>query len=510
MNKRTISASASLQAAENNIIFNIEPCLTPSKSLLVISSSILKISRQTRNRVYFFEDLQCSDPARPGDARILRSEAPKSTTFDLEFNKFQPTSQLESKDISVSKNLFAGPGERLEHKRKLAQELILQKCRKLCTKNDKSSPGPQTEAGVSTSFSNFDFSDLQSAKSCELPWIAEKSAEHSRRVQAYLHHLSASAIGSMTEVVKSNIGHFICSCFGCYLPRDLVLISLEFKRFSEHYCFKHLHQLLPNKYAGHILRALAEDPICCRKFLNKCEVKIRSILQNLQSVLVLATFVKKAPDEDCLAFLVSELESTPSLSSESLILRALTNLIDRFSGTNLMRVARIINQHMPWLVDDSLGNFGVQALIRKKVPSTIDRFKHLAYESSIVTLFVNKHRKFVFLEALRSFGDDREFFMHILKELMMNTSSLRLLFKYEDSAWLLIALLAHLHQNTSNKILKKVSRRITRVAEETVHSGTYKYWNTIKEHLELFIANEFSPVVSEAQGLPPQSSAYSA
>lgn len=509
MNKRTISASTSPHAAENNIIFNIEPCLDPSKNLLAISSSILKISRQSRNRVFYLEGWHSSDPARPSVASILRSGAPQSTTTDLEFNKFHPTSQLESKDISVSKNLFDGPAELLEQQRKLAQELILQKCRKLCTKNDKSGSGLQIEPGASTSFINFDFSELECAKYSELPWIAEKSAEHSRRVQAFLQHLPACAIGSVIEVVKSHIGHFICSCFGCYLPRDLVLISLEFKKFSEHFCLQNLHHLLPNKFAGHILRALAEDPVCCRKFLKKCEVKIHSILQNLQSVLVLATFVKKAPDEDCLVFLISELEATPSLSSESLILRALTNLIDRLSGTYLMRVVRIINQHMTWLVDDSLGNFGVQALIRKKVPSTIDRFKHLAYESSIVTLFVNKHRKFVFLEALRSFGDDREFFMHILKELMMNTSSLRLLFKYEDSAWLLIALLAQLHQNTNNKILKKVSRRITRVAEETVHSGTYKYWNTIKNHLELFIANEFSLVIGETQGLPPQSSPHS-
>lgn len=510
MKKSSAIAFESNHSVESNLIFNIEPFINSFKNLVVVSTSILKVSRQTGNKVFFIESWQCSEPARPSGADFLRSVTPKNKTHIMDCFHKDATALLEYKDKLPSYNTSSNPFESLELERKLVQDLILQKCRKLCTKNEKSVTGLQIESGEVINPSNFDFSDLEHREYSELPWIAEKSAEHSRKVQAYLINLPASAVRVIVEVMKNHIGHFICSCYGCYLPRDLVLISQEFKQFSETYSLKNLHYLLPNKFAGHILRTLAEDPVCCKKFLQKCEEKVHIIMKNLQSVLVLATFIKKAPDEDCLAFLISELEGTSSLTSESLILRTLTNLIDRLSGNYLKRVVRIINQHMAWLVDDSLGNFGVQALIRKKVPSTIERFKRLVYESSIVALFVNKHRKFVFLEALRSFGDDREFFMHILKELMMNTSSLRLLFKYEDSAWLLIALLANLHQNTNNKILKKVSRRISRVAEETIHGDMYKFWITIKRHLDLFISNEFCSIISESPGLNPQSSIHSA
>jgi hypothetical protein len=499
MNPRTASAFTSPDATESNLIFNIEPRRHSRKHLLVISSCVLKISRHTGTKVFFVESRLSSDRARPSAAGFLRLETPKTSTRDLECIQIDPTSQ----------NLICSPQRTIEQERKIAQDIILQKCRKLCSKNDKPAAGLQTEAGLPMYSGDIDFSDLEGRAYSELPWIAEESAEYSRKVQAYLHHLPATAIRAIVEVVKNYIGRFVCSCFGCYLPRDLVLVSQEFKELARAYCLMNLHHLLPNKFAGHILRALAEDPVYCRKLLKKCEEKIRSIMLNLQSVLVLATFVKKAPDEDCLAFLVSELESTISLTSDSLILRSLTNLIDRLSGSYLMRVVRVINLHMPWLVDDSLGNFGVQALIRKKVPSTIDRFKHIAYGSSIVTLFVNKHRKFVFLEALRSFGEDREFFMYILKELMMNTSNLRLLFKYEDSAWLFIALLAHLHQDTNNKILKKVSRRITRVAEEIIHSDMFRHWTTIRKHVDLFISHQFSSLIDESPALNQQSSIHS-
>lgn len=386
-------------------------------------------------------------------------------------------------------------------KNELFEKLYL-KCKMFCTRNQKTPnhANKQVDSQDSTS-QKIDISELKYMNFNEIAWFAQKSSENSKKVQTLISSISREELIPISKVVLESIESFVSDQFGCYLPRDIIPISPNFKEKCEEYCLQSFSEILPNKFAGHVLRALAEFPDCCSKFLKLCSKRLPTIKQNLQSVLVLATFIKKSPDEGDLDFLIKEFEKINFSKEESHILRLLTNLVERTSYENLNRLVYVINTNMLWLVDDSLGNFGVQILIRKGITGTIDRFKKLVYETSIIALFVNRHRKFVFLEAMKEFGNEKDFFMHILKELMMNTSSLRILFKYEDSAWLFIYLLLKLHQFDNNKMLKKVVRRIGRLAEESTQGDGNKYWNIIKDHLDLFIANKFSSILIDEKEL---------
>ncbi len=381
-----------------------------------------------------------------------------------------------------------------EEKRSEIERLLLQKCKLLCTKGEKEKDKEQDAQPKPSQ--EHDFEDLVQVPMSEVAMLAEKSLEDSKRIQAYIQLFSEEQLAPMVDTISINLDHYIRSKTACYIPRDLIPMSASFASLCRRFCLTNLLDLLSCRFAGHVLRKLADSAEFCREAISICEINFKVIVRNLQSTLVLASFVKKAPDEECLEFLITELETQLLNAQETHFLRILTNLIERATGKNLMRIQETINANINWLMDDGLGNFGIQALFRRRSDSTISSFIQVSFHSPIVNLFVKKHRKYVFLEAVRTFDNDhREFLHQVLRDLMKNTSGMRLLFKYEDSSWLFIALIFRLQP--CSDFLQKIRRRVVSVAKDTLQPDLYKHWKIIARALDQMIADNLDALISD-------------
>jgi hypothetical protein len=381
-----------------------------------------------------------------------------------------------------------------EEKRSEIERLLLQKCKLLCTKGEKEKDKEQDAQPKPSE--EYDFADLEHVPMSELAMLAEKSLEDSKRIQAYIQLFPEEDLAPMIETITKNLDHFVRSKTACYIPRDLIPLSASFASLCRRFCLTNLLDLLSCRFAGHVLRKLADSADFCREAILLCERNFKIIVRNLQSTLVLASFVKKAPDEDCLEFLITELETQLSTAQETHFLRILTNLIERATGRNLMRIQETINANINWLMDDGLGNFGIQALFRRRSLSTINSFIQVSFHSPIVNLFVKKHRKYVFLEAVRTFESEQsEFLLQVLRDLMKNTSGMRLLFKYEDSSWLFIALIFRLQP--CSDFLQKIKRRVVSVAKDTLQPDLYRHWKIIARAIDQILASNLDALITD-------------
>ena len=381
-----------------------------------------------------------------------------------------------------------------EEKRSEIERLLLQKCKLLCTKGEKEKDKEQDVQPKPSQ--EHDFQDLEHVPISEVAQLAEKSLEDSKRIQAYIQLFSEEQLAPMIDTISMNLDHYVRSKTACYIPRDLIPISTSFASLCRGFCLANLLDLLSCRFAGHVLRKLADSAEFCREAILLCEQNFKVIVRNLQSTLVLASFVKKAPDEDCLEFLITELETQLLTAQETHFLRILTNLIERATGKNLMRIQETINANINWLMDDGLGNFGIQALFRRRSESTINSFIQVSFHSPIVNLFVKKHRKYVFLEAVRTFENEhREFLLQVLRDLMKNTSGMRLLFKYEDSSWLFIALIFRLQP--CSEFLQKIKRRVVSVAKDTIQPDLYKHWKIIARAIDQMLGANLDALIAD-------------
>ena len=277
---------------------------------------------------------------------------------------------------------------------------------------------------------------------------------------------------------------------------DLAVASPKFRLPCEKFCLENLEELLASRSAGYVFRCLSDRPAFVRQLISKIRESANLRHWSQDAVQNLSEIIPKAPDEECLVFLIDELESILKSKKQSQFLRVLNNLIDRITGANLNRIAQIINYHMVWLLDDDLGHLGIQALIRNKSARTVQKFKRLAFEGGVLNLFVKKNRKQLLFEALKSFGvQELEFFARMRKELLNSTSNIRQVMKHEDSCWLFTALLFHDASALKNG-LSKVKRRVVRVAEETMQLHTHQPWMIITRSIDLYFLGSSPDEVS--------------
>jgi hypothetical protein len=328
----------------------------------------------------------------------------------------------------------------------------------------------------------------------------DRSVLDSKKIQRILSTGDSDELASLLKDVSKKLTHSLICQNDFKLLGDLAVASQKFRLPCEKFCLENLEVLFANRSAGYVFRCLYDRPA----FVRQTILKIRET-SNLQhwspySIQNLSDLILKAPDEECLVFLIDELESILKAKKSSPLLRILNNLIERISGANLNRIAQIMNYHMVWLLDDDLGHLGIRALIRNKSARTVQKFKRLAFEGGILNLFMKKNRKQLLFEALKSLGvQEMEFFARMRKELMNNTSNIRQILKHEDSCWLFTAVLFQDASTLKNTIVK-VKRRVMRVAEETSQLHTHQNWSIIARSIDLYLLANSPDEVSSILG----------
>lgn len=403
---------------------------------------------------------------------------------------------------------------------------LLQKCRSLCSHENRLSSylkalddfltplqRPQDQAftaskKLSTKASDYQptqpntipskdkkkLSQLASLSPVEVLKFAEKGDSDCKTVLAYLRTLSTKDCQSFALAAAASVGSLLSEAPRCKLLVVLLSHSAVLRQALEKQCLQNLFKVLSSVSTASVLLKLADNIQYSQLVFAECQKIIDKVLLDLNTTLALSALVSKSTDEPAVSFLIDVIDKKLQSQDPAHVLHLVAPLIDKLSGQNLNRVAQIVNFHMSWLIDDGVGVLAIQSLLKKRSMRTIQKFKKQAFEQPIICMFTKRNQKLLLKQAIEAFDKDKEFFVRVLRDLMMNTSSLRSLFKNEESAWLFVSVLLKMQSRTKN-ILSKVKRRVSRVAEELEGAEGYMYWSLIVKYLDLFISNDYNSMM---------------
>lgn len=362
---------------------------------------------------------------------------------------------------------------------------------KLSSKAADSTP---TQPNTKSSKEKKKLSQLISLSPVEVLKFAEKGESDCKAVLAYLKTLSVKDCESFANAAASSAKTLLSDGSRCKLLIVLLSHSAVLRQVLEKYCLQNLFEVLSSVSTTAVLLTLAESSQFSQAVFTECQKIIEQVVVELNPTMAVSALVNNCTNESAVSFLIDVIDKKLQVPESTHAVNLIAPLIDRISGQNLNRVAQIVNFHMSWLIDDSVGVLAIQNLLKKRSMRTIQKFKKQAFEQPIICMFTKRNQKLLLKQAIEVFDKDKEFFVRVLRDLMMNTSSLRSLFKNEESAWLFISVLLKMQSRTKN-ILSKVKRRVSRVAEELEGEECYLYWRLIVKYLDLFISNDYNSMM---------------
>ena len=399
-----------------------------------------------------------------------------ATSLKLDVASDQNQNNSSDSECSVAANL---PSRNFS-------ESVLHKCAQILHKADKESPGAVEESEDIS----FDLTEFDSVKATEICKLAVKSQTDSKRVQAYLERITGERLAQMVESMIQGLEYLITDKFGYFILRAMILTSQRFVEGCQKFCLENFHQLAFNQYSVRVMRALALSATFSQGVISIFRNDTHALAEHMQPVLILAAAIQNTKDDSLVEPIIQELEAKLCVTRNCQLLRILSSLVERASGASLERVSALIQPHLSWLIDDKIGNFGVNMWMQKQKFDCSTSFQKIALDNP-GSFMTKKYRKAIFLDYLTTQENNPQFIRHVLKKLLTNPNQTRQVFKKEDSTWLVLAALSKLDSNANKTELLKIKNRIDRVAHETPQSHTEVNYQLITRFVDRQIANDF-------------------
>jgi hypothetical protein len=399
-----------------------------------------------------------------------------ATSLKLDVASEQNQNISSDSECSLAANI---PGRNLS-------ESVINKCAQIMNKANKDGSGA-VEESEDISFDLTDFDSMQAAEICKM---AAKSQTDSKRVQAYLERICGDRLAQMVESMILNLDSLITDKFGYFILRALILTSKRFVEACQKFCLDNFHQLAFNQYSVRVMRALAVSATFSQGVISIFRNDTHALAEHMQPVLILAAAIQNTKDDRLVEPIIRDLETKLSVTRNCQLLRILSSLVERAKGPSLERVSALILPHLSWLIDDKIGNFGVNMWLQKKKFDSSTTFQKIALDNP-GSFMTKKYRKAIFLDYLTTQENNPQFIRHVLKKLLTNPNQTRQVFKKEDSAWLVLAALSKLDSNANKVELLKLKNKIDRVALETPLGQTEVNYQLITNFADRLIANDF-------------------
>ena len=365
-------------------------------------------------------------------------------------------------------------------------ETVIQKCAQILHKTDKESSGVVED----TEEISFDLTEFDLMEAGEIVKMAVKSQTDSKMVQAYLEKISGARLNDMVDQLVLNLDTLIGDKYGYFILRSLILTNKRFVEACQKFCLDNFHQLAFNQYSVRVMRALAVSATFCQGILSIFKNDTLSLAAHMQPVLILAAAIQNTKDDRLVEPIIRDLEKKLSSNNNCQMLRILSSLVERAEGVSLERISKLILPHLSWLIDDKIGNFGIQMWLRKRKFDCSTTFQKIALDNP-GSFFTKKYRKAILLDYLSTKENDQKFIGHVVKKLMTNPNQMRQVFKKEDSTWLVLAALSQL-DSVANKVeLLKIKTRIYRVAQETTQRHNEVTYNLVTKFADCLLSNDF-------------------
>lgn len=272
----------------------------------------------------------------------------------------------------------------------------------------------------------------------DLLQLAMSSQENSKNIEAFLKVADQSTIDRCEDEFLKIVSTMITDPFGCYIASVLVERSASYRKGCEDHCLDQIDSLVTDKNAVKVMQNLAEfSGRFCQFFLAYFKRNYDALINSMESVLLLNKVILNLEKEEDLIFLLNDIETNFKESDfgHPELLRILSSLMERLTGSNLTKLVRVLKPHIWWLIDDKIGNYVVQNMFVAYWAS-MGGLRKVVF-SSPKLLFIRRYRRFVLLKALQTPGNE-DFFAHILKWLCESKDDLSIIFRREPSTFLLL------------------------------------------------------------------------
>jgi hypothetical protein len=312
-------------------------------------------------------------------------------------------------------------------------QILLANCKELLTKHER------VLEPLALEEEDLNIEDLKGAPPQELLRLAMNSQVGARKVHMLIESASEELVEMLVQQFEASTVRLVTNEFAYMLPRALCTRSQAFGVFFESYCLQHFVELSHDKFGLRALKGLAVSPTFCRAALAQFEKNYDKLIQDMQAIIFLATLITLAPEEESLRFVINDFKHRMKGIGNGHALRVLSSVAERISGPLLDQLANTLEPHVPWLIDDRLGNFGTQTLLKKGCVGPMRAFQKKSLEEPI-HLFVKKYRKYVYLEVLKMEGMV-PFIRQVVSAVTTNKAYLRQIFKREESTKILLVTL---------------------------------------------------------------------
>ena len=371
-------------------------------------------------------------------------------------------------------------------------QILLANCKELLTKHERVLEPLKPEE------ENVNFEDFKGIPPLELLRLAMISQAGARKVHLLIESAPEEVIDSLVEDFKANTPQLARNEFGYALPRALCTRSHVFGQFFESYCLQNFVELSHDKFALRALKGMAVSQTFCRAALAQFENNYDNLIQDMQAIIFLATLITLAPEEESLRFVINDFKFRIKGVGNSHALRVLSSVAERVSGPMLDQLANTLEPHVPWLIDDRLGNFGTQTLLKKGCIGPMRAFQKKSLEEPI-HLFVKKYRKYVYLEVLRMEGMV-PFIRQVVSAVTTNKPYLRQIFKREESTKILLATL--IEASLSLKALQMIMMDMLDSAFKDRQIFRAQFFWPFIDMMRLYLAGNYDRLISLVQQPP--------
>ena len=248
-----------------------------------------------------------------------------------------------------------------------------------------------------------DLSEVQLFQRCQ------KSQKDSMIIEsfvAHVHRYEPRRMERVVEAFEAMLPLLSQDRTGSFIVGAMIKISLQCRSSFERFCQKNLYRLVENKCAIKVMQVLVTSSPTfsdfylaqfSKNFKKLCRLRGPSILANkaitscgsLDSCRSLAAKVTRCLFEE--------------VSGSSEVLRLSSSLLSRCPLDWLEGLLSFVEQNIWWLIDDKIGNYSVQELLRPKFRSIWPVLASFISQQP-EQLFVHKYRKLLLHLALESKG----------------------------------------------------------------------------------------------------------
>ena len=328
--------------------------------------------------------------------------------------------------------------------------------------------------------------EFESTGPADLLRLAMSCQENSKKVEAFLKVADQLTIDQCEEEFLKFVSKMITDPFGCYIASVLVERSTRYRKGCEDHCLDQIETLASDKNAVKVMQNLAAfSGRFCQCFLAFFKKNYDELINSMESVLLLNKVILNLEKEEDLIFLLDDIETNFKESGfgHPELLRILSSLMERLTGSNLSRLVRVLKPHIWWLIDDKIGNYVVQNMF-------VDYWTSMGILRKVVfsspkLLFIRRYRRFVLLKALQTPGNE-DFFAHVLKCISDSKDDLGIIFRREPSTFLLLWVTL---RSSDFSLLKSLRQKVSAIQQKRGNLKTEQYFQDFLDALDTHMSH---------------------